>query len=137
LTGERIRNENRDKPCKQDRLRAHQIGLRDTVAACEREGSLDAVVRQAQANEFGDLLRRCPHLFRVCFNGKTSGKSGQRLNAAGFETLVLPSSSPACAQMSFDDKLAVWKRIGDPKRQQRGSGIGQRRRARPGCRARR
>jgi len=71
--------------------------------------------RPPPANEFGVLLRRCPHLFRVCFNGKTSGKSEQRFSAAGFETLVLPSSSPAYAHMSFDDKLAVWKKIGDPK----------------------
>jgi hypoxanthine-DNA glycosylase len=98
------------------RLLAHQIGLWDTVAACEREGSLDAAIRQAQANEFSVLLRHCPHLFRVCFNGKTSGKFEQRFSMAGFETLVLPSSSPAYAHMSFDDKLAVWKKIVDPKR---------------------
>jgi len=97
------------------RLLAHEIGLWDTVAACKREGSLDATIRQAQANEFSILLRHCPHLFRVCFNGKTSGKFEQRFSAAGFETLVLPSSSPAYAQMSFDDKLTVWKKILYPK----------------------
>jgi double-stranded uracil-DNA glycosylase len=98
------------------RLLAHQIGLWDAVAACEREGSLDAAIRQAKANEFGVLLRHSPHLFRVGFNGKTSGKSEQRFSTAGFETLVLPSSSPAYAHMSFDDKLAVWMKIVDPKR---------------------
>lgn len=93
------------------RLLAHQIGLWDTFAACEREGSLDAAIRQAQANEFSVLLRHCPHLFRVCFNGKTSGKFEQRFRMAGFETLVLPSSSPAYAQMAFGDKLAAWIKI--------------------------
>lgn len=95
------------------RLLARQIGLWDTIAACQREGSLDAAIRQAQANELSVLLRHSPQLFRVCFNGKTSGKSEQRFGMAGFQTLVLPSSSPAYAQMSFDDKLAVWKRIVD------------------------
>jgi hypoxanthine-DNA glycosylase len=98
------------------RLLAHQIGLWDTIAACKREGSLDASIRQAQANEMSVLLQHCPHLIRVCFNGKTSGKSEQRFSMAGFETLVLPSSSPAHAVMSFDDKLAVWKKILDPTR---------------------
>lgn len=98
------------------RLLAHQIGLWDTIASCERQGSLDAAIRQAQANELSVLLRHSPHLFRVCFNGKTSGKSAQGFGMAGFETLVLPSSSPAYAQMSFDDKLAVWKKIIDPER---------------------
>lgn len=96
------------------RLLAHQIGLWDTIAACQREGSLDAAIRQAQANELSVLLQHCPQLFRVCFNGKTSGKSEQRFSRAGFETLVLPSSSPAYAHMSFEDKLAVWKKIVDP-----------------------
>jgi len=97
-------------------LLTHQIGLWDTIAACKREGSLDSAIRQAQANEFGVLLRHSPHLFRVCFNGRTSGKSEQRFCAAGYETLVLPSSSPAYAHMSFDDKLSVWEKILDPKR---------------------
>jgi TDG/mug DNA glycosylase family protein len=96
------------------RLLAHQIGLWDTVAACKREGSLDAAIRQAQANELSVLERHCPHLVRVCFNGKTSGKSEQRFRTAGFDTLVLPSSSPANAQMSFDDKLTIWQKIGNP-----------------------
>ena len=60
-----------------------------------------------------------PHRCRVCFNGKTSGKSQQRFSAAGFETLVLPSSSPAYAHMSFDDKLTVWKKITEPQLSQR------------------
>jgi hypoxanthine-DNA glycosylase len=98
------------------RLLAHQIGLWDTIAACEREGSLDAAIRQAQANEFSVLLRHSPHLFRVCFNGKTSGKSEQRFSMAGFETHVLPSSSPAYAHMSFEDKLVIWKTIVESKR---------------------
>lgn len=96
------------------RLLAHRIGLWDTVAACKREGSLDTAIRQAQANELSVLERHCPQLVRVCFNGKTSGKSEQRFRTAGFDTLVLPSSSPANAQMSFDDKLSIWKKIVDP-----------------------
>lgn len=95
-------------------LLSHQIGLWDTIASCKREGSLDAAIRQAQANEFEVLLRHSPQLFRVCFNGKTSGKSAPRFSAAGFDTLVLPSSSPANAGMSFDDKLALWKNIVAP-----------------------
>lgn len=96
------------------RLLAHQIGLWDTIAACKREGSLDAAIRQAQANEFKVLLQHSPHLSRVCFNGKTSAKSESRFSTAGFDTLVLPSSSPANAQMSFDEKLTIWKKIVAP-----------------------
>jgi G:T/U-mismatch repair DNA glycosylase len=33
------------------------------------------------------------------------------IRAAGFETLVLPSSSPANAILSFDQKLRIWRDI--------------------------
>lgn len=93
------------------RLLAHGIGLWDVLAACAREGSLDAAIRHAQANDFGALRQRCPRLRRVCFNGKTSGRFAPLFADAGFETLVLPSSSPANAQLSFEQKLAQWKQI--------------------------
>jgi len=94
-----------------DRLLGHRIGLWDVIALCEREGSLDADIRQAQANDFAMLRHAAPELRRVCFNGKTSGKYAPYFADAGFETLVLPSSSPANAQLSFEEKLAQWKNI--------------------------
>lgn len=92
-------------------LRAHRIGLWDVIAACAREGSLDSAIRHAQHNDFTLLKQQCPQLKRVCFNGKTSGKQAPLFAAAGFATLVLPSSSPAYAVMSFEQKLAVWRGI--------------------------
>lgn len=93
------------------RLQAHAIGLWDVIAACEREGSLDAAIRHPQSNDFASLKQRCPQLTRVCFNGKTSGKFAPAFADAGFETVVLPSSSPANAQLSFAQKLAFWQSI--------------------------
>ena len=93
------------------RLKAHHIGLWDVIAACEREGSLDSAIRKAQANEFALLKEQCPKLVRVGFNGKTSGKFAPKFAEAGFETLVLPSSSPANMQLSFEQKLAIWRGI--------------------------
>jgi TDG/mug DNA glycosylase family protein len=88
-------------------LQSHRIGLWDVIAGCERAGSLDSAIRNAQANQFGLLRQRCPHLARVCFNGKTSGKFAPQFTAAGYDTLVLPSSSPANAQTTFTQKLAL------------------------------
>ncbi|MGZ3237473.1 MAG: DNA-deoxyinosine glycosylase [Burkholderiaceae bacterium] len=97
-----------------DRLRAlqtHRIGLWDVIAACAREGSLDSAIRNAQSNDFATLKHQCPELHLVCFNGKTSGKFEPQFARAGFRTLVLPSSSPANAQWSFEEKLAAWQDI--------------------------
>lgn len=93
------------------RILAHRIGLWDVLAACAREGSLDTAIRHAQANNFAVLKEQCPGLSRVCFNGKASGRFEREFAAAGFETLVLPSSSPAHAAYSFEQKLAQWRNI--------------------------
>lgn len=89
----------------------HRIGLWDVIAACEREGSLDSAIRQAQSNDFTQLKKRCPKLRLIAFNGKTSAKYQTLFAAAGFATLVLPSSSPAYASMTFEQKLALWRGI--------------------------
>jgi TDG/mug DNA glycosylase family protein len=92
-------------------LQTHCIGLWDVIDACEREGSLDSAIRRAQANDLLMLKQRCPALKRIGFNGKTSGRFEPLFASEGFDTLVLPSSSPANAQWSFEQKLAVWKGI--------------------------
>lgn len=92
-------------------LLAHRIGVWDVIAACHRSGSLDTAIRDPLANDLDRLHRLCPALRRVCFNGKTSGKFAPQFAAAGFDTLVLPSSSPANAQWSFDEKLKCWRAI--------------------------
>jgi TDG/mug DNA glycosylase family protein len=93
------------------RLLRHRIGLWDVIAGCNRVGSLDSAIRNAQANDFSFLRTQCPNLFRACFNGKTAGKQAPLFSQAGFETLILPSSSPAHMQMTFAQKLTAWRGI--------------------------
>ena len=87
------------------------IGLWDVIDRCRRIGSLDSAIRDGSANNFTRLKCACPHLVRVCFNGKTSGKFSSEFVEAGYQTLILPSSSPANAQSSFTQKLAIWRGI--------------------------
>jgi hypoxanthine-DNA glycosylase len=96
-----------------ERLRAllsRKVGLWDVVAGCEREGSLDTAIRNARHNDFAATLRSARHLRRVCFNGKFSGRLEPWFAARGYETIVLPSSSPANA-IRFDVKLKAWRAI--------------------------
>ena len=83
---------------KQSRLLAHRIGLWDVLSACERKGSLDSAIRNAEPTDFTALRMSCRYLERVCFNGKAAGKYESRFKTAKFETFVLPSSSPANAR---------------------------------------
>lgn len=93
------------------RVLAHGIGVWDVLDACHRKGSLDSAIREAQPNDFDSLRVHAPLLKKVCFNGKTAGRFAPVIGAAGYETLVLPSSSPANAMLSFEQKLVLWRGI--------------------------
>jgi hypoxanthine-DNA glycosylase len=93
------------------RLLAHGIGLWDVLGACEREGSLDSAIRKPAANDFAHLRALCPLLETVGFNGQTSGKFAPQFAAHGYRTVVLPSTSPAHATLSFAQKLDRWQSL--------------------------
>lgn len=89
-------------------VKAAGIAIWDVYRACLREGSLDADIRDARPNDFVRLKKSAPQLRRACFNGKTAGKFAPHLAALGFETAVLPSTSPAYT-LGFEAKLAAWR----------------------------
>jgi hypoxanthine-DNA glycosylase len=93
------------------RLLAHRVGVWDVLGACVRQGSLDSNIRHPQANDFERLRRLAPELKRVGFNGGTSGRFAPAFAAAGYETVVLPSSSPAHAARNFEQKLELWRAL--------------------------
>jgi len=91
------------------RVLQNRIGIWDVLGACQREGSLDSNIRRRRPNDFGRLKILAPKLRRVIFNGATAGKFAPGLAAAGFETRIAPSTSPAHAARSFEKKLALWR----------------------------
>ena len=91
------------------RVLAHRFGIWDVLDACRRPGSLDADIRDARPNDFAALRRLAPRLRCVLFNGGTAGRFAAQFAAAGFATGVLPSSSPAHAGRSYEQKLALWR----------------------------
>jgi hypoxanthine-DNA glycosylase len=93
------------------RLLAHGFGLWDVLGACEREGSLDSAIRKPAANDFARLRVVCPQLQAVGFNGQAAGKFAPLFAAQGYLTVVLPSTSPAHASLSFEEKLSRWRAL--------------------------
>jgi hypoxanthine-DNA glycosylase len=96
-------------PRRLQRLLAHRVGLWDVIDACDRQGSLDADIRNARANPFARLRRLAPHLSYVAFNGGTAGRFARVFADAGYGTAVLPSTSPAHAGRTYAEKLARWR----------------------------
>jgi hypothetical protein len=77
---------------------------------CERAGALDSNIRNAVNNDFRKVTRVARGLKRVCFNGKTAGRFAPVFAEGGYETLVLPSSSPAYT-LALDAKLKAWRGV--------------------------
>ncbi len=94
---------------RQAAVKAAGIAIWDVYASCEREGSLDTAIRDGAPNDFARLNKSASALRRVCFNGGTAGRFARTLAALGFETLILPSTSPANASWSYERKLAAWR----------------------------
>ncbi|GAB4088382.1 uracil-DNA glycosylase family protein [Hydrogenophaga soli] len=93
-------------------LLAHGVGLWDVYAACQRPGSLDADIRAAEPNDLSALLTQCPQLRLVAHNGGESGKHARHTRALfgprGVAVVQLPSTSPANASWSLEQKKAAW-----------------------------
>lgn len=85
------------------------IAIWDVFASCARAGSLDTAIRDAVPNDLAKLQESAPALRRICFNGRMAARRIREVEAMGFETEVLPSTSPAHAGMRFAEKLASWR----------------------------
>ena len=87
-----------------------KVGLWDTVAAATREGSLDTAIRLHEASDLAALVATLPALRAIGFNGAKSASIGRRQlgPAPGPALIDLPSSSPAYASLSFENKREAW-----------------------------
>jgi len=99
------------------RLKRAGIALWDVLAAAEREGSLDANIIHGtlELNDIAGLLRRHRGITVVAFNGQTAAAIfrrhiGPALRGAALEFLTLPSTSPAHASMTRQQKQRRWHR---------------------------
>lgn len=96
---------------KQRSLLKHHIGVWDAYRQCRRQGALDAAIQSAEVNDFLRLREEAPQLQRICFNGRTAGKFAVWFQKAGYQTIVLPSTSPAYT-LAFERKVEFWRAAG-------------------------
>lgn len=92
-------------------LRDHGLGVWDVYGACEREGSLDANIQNAELNDFAAVMRACPRLEAIAHNGGESFRYARHTERLGVPVYKLPSTSPANASWSFDRKLSAWAEV--------------------------
>ena len=92
-------------------LLSKKLGVWDVYASCEREGSLDSNIRQAELNNFSTLKTLCPNLQAIAHNGGESFKHAKHTQNLGVPVFRLPSTSPANASWSFERKVAAWRGV--------------------------
>jgi TDG/mug DNA glycosylase family protein len=95
--------------------------LWDTLRACHRQGSLDSNIlkQQIEANDIIGLLGQNQEIRAIVFNGAASEKYFNQLVKPNLDLtqnlnlIRMPSTSPANAGMSFDQKLRAWSELRD------------------------
>ncbi len=98
---------------KKKMLRRNGIAVWDVLQTCERQGSLDSAIVKEVPNDFTSFLEEHPNIKLIAFNGQKAAsffKKYVKLNV-DFKYITLPSTSPANAGKSFDQKLQDWKSI--------------------------
>ena len=99
-------------------LQRHGIALWDVMHSCQRAGSLDASIEPdtIEANDLAAFFQSHAAIRSVFFNGSTAQVTYNKhvlpcLPALPLHYTRLPSTSPAHASLSFDQKLDAWKSI--------------------------
>ncbi len=100
------------------------IALWDVLQACDRASSLDADIIESSIvpNDFTGFLDGHKNIVAIYFNGAKAEQMykrhvlpnlSQQLIDRDISTLRLPSTSPAHASKSFEQKLDAWRVIID------------------------
>jgi TDG/mug DNA glycosylase family protein len=106
----------------QDRLiQMKQAGfaLWDVLKHCQRQGSLDAKIvnETEEPNDFGSFLNAYPAIRLIGLNGGKAADTFKKKVWADLPAAIhqrislvrLPSTSPANARLSRDEKLTIWR----------------------------
>lgn len=98
---------------KKEMLLRNNIAVWDVLQACERQGSLDSAIMKEVPNDFSQFLDQHPKIKLIAFNGQKAASFFKKyINLPdGYSFITLPSTSPANAGKSFEQKLSEWKVI--------------------------
>lgn len=98
---------------KKEMLIRNKIAVWDVLQACERQGSLDSAIMKEVPNDFTSFLNEHPNLKIIAFNGQKAAAFFRKHISISkdYILITLPSTSPAHAGKSFEQKLKEWEFI--------------------------
>ncbi len=98
-------------------LKANKVALWDVLSACARKGSLDSNIEPSTIvpNDFDNFFQKHPLIEHVFFNGTKAEEIFRKqviptLRKKSLKYHKLPSTSPANASFSFENKLIMWEK---------------------------
>lgn len=95
------------------------IALWDVIGFCQRQGSLDSAIKDEQVNDFAVFFANHPQIKAIAFNGAKAAQSFKRhvlplrIVPEHIRLIALPSTSPAHAALSKEQKLTQWQVLAD------------------------
>ena len=95
-------------------LQSKGIGLWDSIQSCERQGSLDATIKNEIPNDFEALFHQFPQIQCVLLNGGKSFEVFKRhvglqlLEDRNFQKMPSTSPIPGKNIKSFEEKVVAW-----------------------------
>lgn len=95
----------------------HKVALWDTIASCEREGSLDKNIKNETPNDIMALIKDYPNIRHIICNGQKSFAVYRKYFAQKIDLplTILPSTSPIPRKTirGLNDLLTHWVVIKD------------------------
>jgi len=99
-------------PARIEQVKENHIALWDIVASCTRPGSADARIKNPVFNDIAGFAAARPTLRLIVLNGSTAARFYSRISAdIRVPPVALPSTSPANARLSLDEKIRCWSVI--------------------------
>ena len=97
-------------PQRIDQLTRHRIALWDVIGSCSRPGSADSKIRNPVFNDIKGFLATHRGITLVALNGSTAARYFRQVyRQLEVDTIILPSTSPAHARASYEEKRERWK----------------------------
>lgn len=99
-----------DYTVRKNLLLKNAVAVWDTLKLCQRNGSLDSEIQDAEPNNLHQLINDYPTIKTILFNGKYAESFYKKHNPLfqGINYVSMPSTSPANARYNYEYKLKAW-----------------------------
>lgn len=95
-----------------DQIRRNNLALWDVVRSCNRPGSADARISDPVFNDITGFAAAHPALQLIALNGSAAARFYPgTITDTGLPFVVLPSTSPANARLTLQEKIERWSVI--------------------------